>query len=73
MDFGFKLNDFILLNQKFKVIHQFFITRYQTDTILKNVNLTKVFFIDQLVLGFTFQMEGSDKEHFFWNKQLDEQ
>jgi len=73
LDLGFKLNDFIRLNQKFKVIHQFFITHYKTDTILKNVNLTKVFFIDQLVLGFTFQMEESAKEHFFWNKQLDEQ
>lgn len=74
VDLGFKLNDFFTpLNNKFKQIHYFFKTYYQTNRVLKNVNLTKVFFIDQLVLGFTFQMEGSDKEHFFWNKQLDEQ
>ena len=74
VDLGFKLNDFFIpLNQKFKNIHQFFKTHYQTNKILKHVNLTKVFFIDQLILGYTFQMEGSSNEHFFWSIFLEEQ
>ncbi len=74
VDLGFKLNDFFLpVNQKFKAIHQFFKTQYQTNNVLKKVNLTKVFFIDQYILGFTFQMEGNSEEHFFWNIRLDEQ
>lgn len=74
LDLGFKLNDFFVpLNKKFKAIYQFFKTQYQTETILKSVNLTKVFFIDQFVLGFSFQMEGTVVEHFFWNIHLDEQ
>ena len=74
VDLGFKLNDFFApLNQKFKNIHQFFCTQYEINKVLKQVNLTKVFFIDQLVLGYTFQMEGSSKEHFFWSIYLEEQ
>ncbi len=74
LDLGFKLNDFFVpLNKKFKAIYQFFKAHYPTDTILKSVNLTKVFFIDQFVLGFSFQMEGTVVEHFFWNIHLDEQ
>lgn len=74
LDLGFKLNDFFVpLNKKFKAIYQFFKTQYPTETILKSVNLTKVFFIDHLVLGFSFQMERSTKEYFFWNMGLDEQ
>jgi len=74
VDLGFNLNDFFLpLNQKFNAIQQFFKTEYQTNIVLKKVNLTKVFFIDQYILGFTFQMEGNSEEHFFWNIRLDEQ
>ncbi|MGG7036301.1 MAG: hypothetical protein ACI7YS_14050 [Flavobacterium sp.] len=73
IDLGFKLKDFFLpLNQKFKAIHQFFRTQYQTNKILKNVNLSRVFLLDKLILGYSFQMEGSAEEHFFWNISLDE-
>ncbi|WP_309613527.1 hypothetical protein [Flavobacterium sp.] len=73
-DLGFKLNDFFLpTNQKFEAIHQFFKTQYQTEKVLKSVNLTKVFFLDQFILGFSFQMKERVEEHFFWNMQLDEQ
>ncbi len=73
-DLGFKLNDFFIpSNQKFEAIQQFFKTQYQTEKVLKSVNLTKVFFLDQFILGFSFQMEERTEELFFWNMQLDEQ
>ncbi len=73
-DLGFRLNDFFVpVNQKFEAIHQFFKTQYQTDDVLKSVNLTKVFFLDQFILGFSFQMQKTKEEHFFWNMKLDEQ
>lgn len=73
IDLGFKLNDFFIpLNQKFKSIHQFFSKHYQTNKILKNVNLTRVFLVDKLILGYSFQMEGSFEEHFFWSIFLEE-
>ena len=73
IDLGFKLKDFFLpLNQKFKEMYQFFRTHYQATKILKNVNLTRVFLLDKLILGYSFQMEGSTEEHFFWNIYLEE-
>ena len=73
IDLGFKLNDFFMpLNQKFKAIHQFFMEEYQTTKVLKNVNLTRIFLADNLILGYAFQMEGNTQEHFFWNIHLNE-
>lgn len=73
IDLGFKLSEFFIpLNQKFKSIHQFFTKHYQTSQILKKVDLTRVFLLDKLILGYCFQMEGSSEEHFFWSIFLEE-
>ena len=72
-DLGFKLNDFFVpSNKKVVAIKYFFKTKYQTDNVLKSVNLSKVFFLDQFILGFSFQMQETKEEHFFWNMKLDE-
>lgn len=73
IDLGFKLNDFFIpLNQRFRAMHKFFCMHYQTNNILKKVSLTKVFLLDNFILGYAFQMEGSSEEHFFWSFFLEE-
>ncbi|ESU19169.1 hypothetical protein FCR2A7T_25920 [Flavobacterium cauense R2A-7] len=72
-DLGFHLDHFFKpLNQKFKEIHQFFKNKYDVPNVLKNVSLTKVYFLDKWILGYSFQMEGSTEEHFFWNIFLED-
>lgn len=72
-DLGFKLNNFFVpISKEFKKIYQFFGTKYKTNNILDCVNLTKVYFLDKWILGFSFQMENHTEEHFFWNIFLED-
>lgn len=73
-DLGFTLGHlFQPLQPKFKAIHQFFKTKYEEKNILKNVAVTKLYLLEECILGFDFQMVNKLEEHFFWNIHLEDQ
>ncbi|MFA7445689.1 MAG: DUF6576 domain-containing protein [Flavobacteriaceae bacterium] len=73
-ELGFRLREFFVpLHQKFKAIHQFFSTTYEVKQLLDKVHLTRIFVMDEYIIGYNFQLEGENQEHFFINIHLEEQ
>lgn len=72
-ELGFKLKDFFLpLNDKFKAIVQEFKNYYRKGNYLKTVKLTRIYVLDNYILGYVFQLEGVSNDHFFWNIHLED-
>lgn len=72
-ELGFKLKDFFLpLNDKFKAIVQEFKNYYGKGNYLKTVKLTRIYILDNYILGYVFQLEGVSNDHFFWNINLED-
>lgn len=72
-ELGFYLKEFFLpLNDKFKAIVQEFKNYYGKGNYLKTVILTQIFILDNIILGYIFQLEGETYKHFFWNIHLED-
>jgi hypothetical protein len=70
---GFVLNDFLApMDDRFKAILQEFKNNYISDKYLRKIKLTRLFIIDEYILGYSFRMENEPKEHFFWNYYFEE-
>lgn len=70
---GFVLKDFLApMDDRFRAILQEFKNHYVTDKYLTKIKLTRLFIIDEYILGYSFRMENEPKEHFFWNYYFEE-
>ena len=71
-DLGFTLKEFFVpLNMKFKNIYSEF-KRQNSKSRLNTIRLTKIFILDQYILGYTFSEVNKEVEHFYENIHLDD-
>jgi hypothetical protein len=68
LELGFVLGDFhSIFDDKFKAIHQHFRMNYGDGGYFKRVKLSRIYIIDQYIMGYTFNMEGQTDHFYFYN------
>jgi hypothetical protein len=65
LELGFVLGDFhSIFDDKFKAIHQHFRMKYGDGGYFKRVKLSRIYILEQYIMGYSFNMAGQP-DHFY--------